>query len=273
MCDFRHHRKPLHKPLNGPRHGFTLIELLVVISIIALLIAMLLPAVKTAREIARRTVCSAQLRSIGMMYRFYGSDNYQWLPSPPLYSTNYIYTLQYQNRARHAGYRLYPYTHGGESFYCPSATHNYSKENRWPHGWPKHGEEISPGSGLQWHMVTTYMHMMYLRQHYRWSQVLLAPANFDEDPPDSLLSGDLALVLDSQARDIGNPDWLEGEKINHEAGTGEFSGANALHLDGHVAWNNHLPLSIERGPPFCTFYLPGNVAPAAGKVDYGIDPP
>jgi len=62
------------------RRAFTLIELLMVISIIAILAAILLPVFAQAREAARKTQCSSNLRQLGIAIRTYSQDYDEQLP-------------------------------------------------------------------------------------------------------------------------------------------------------------------------------------------------
>ncbi len=62
------------------RKAFTLIELLVVIAIISLLVSILLPTLKKAKDLAKWTICQANLRSVGLALNMYITENDGYIP-------------------------------------------------------------------------------------------------------------------------------------------------------------------------------------------------
>src|SRR5205823_1236120 len=100
-------------PLRG---AFTLIELLVVIAIIAILAAILFPTFAVARERARLTACSSNLKQIGLAYFLYAQDYDDTIV--PACNKNSGYRSQADPMFWWVGL-VQPYVKNDQVFHCP----------------------------------------------------------------------------------------------------------------------------------------------------------
>jgi len=222
-----------HVRFHRPRRAFTLIELLVVISIIALLVSILVPALREAREQARRVMCASNLRQIGMMHEFYAEDNNGHFPC-----NNDTITYFYLDRV--VGDYM---SSQHEAWHCPSDKRTLAS-----------GEPIIP----------SYRYNRYMtNKDGKWEN---PGENISEKLDDVRTPSMVVAVLDGNYFNEEYLDYLSWY-AQHPVHTGvgfvdliewnpHSGGVNLLLVDGHVEW---LRAPLERCNNYAgfTFYPSG----------------
>jgi prepilin-type N-terminal cleavage/methylation domain-containing protein/prepilin-type processing-associated H-X9-DG protein len=206
----------------GGRRGFTLVELLVVLAILAALVAILFPVFAQARERARMSACSSNMRQIGHGMRMYLQDYDETYPYNRFHGALAIGDEKRIDSWRN---RLLPYLKSMDVLRCPSNPR-------------RRGAQGDPWSNAEgWELVPEQQ--MPISYGLNQCAITLLPADTGPAPPplrDAALTRPAETLMlgesMSRASDIG-PDWFwKGctSLFAHFSGRG----ANFLFFDGHV---------------------------------------
>ena len=222
------------------RPAFTLVELLVVIAIIGILAAILFPVFARARENARRSSCSSNLKQIGLGLMQYIQDNDGSFPV-----TYYDLTdNEFKPEGSQGGYTataIHPYLKSTQIWICPSQPTAF-----YPRMQTYAGEDTD--------RRMTYAINWYIMTHDVYSA---APVNEASIPfPSEIVAmaegggvhsgktvnlGEIWTQVYATPDDDCTPALLADYKCRRQSSP-HFAGANYLFCDGHVKW---LPFSIS----------------------------
>lgn len=244
------------------RRGFTLVELLAVIAIIAVLLTMLMPVISEAKEQAKVSVCSTNLRGLGSMAHMHASDNKSWFPQT--FRNNgenhgpYIFLEYWRTEDtdleddRWYGNRSYNQWHRGNNPGCDELSTAWKHYGTLVSTWESYGMQIEnlacPGdersdlleekearnsnaivSSYQW-ISGAYHSYDYHSRHVRNAGLRLPALTSEADNPGQrVLAADMVYTW-SYSNGGGTV------YINHAAGEDlKASAQNVLFADGHVA--------------------------------------
>lgn len=212
--------------------GFTLIELLVVVAIISLLAGILFPVFASAREKARQSSCSSNLRQIGLAILQYDQDYdervvpyYVGAGAPNRYIT--WWGLEFLNPTSYqmANGLLQPYMRSTPIQACPSFK-----------------AEVSTNIGLTGYGYNTdYLSPMQPYRTDAYGDYILHPEQISQilAPAMTVVLGDAAQLY---ATGVSADPWLDAPSFTGAAASTTYPIFHALHqgygnvlfVDGHV---------------------------------------
>ncbi|OGV38631.1 MAG: hypothetical protein A2020_03655 [Lentisphaerae bacterium GWF2_45_14] len=204
------------------RTSFTLIELLIVIAIIAILAGMLLPALKKARDSAKKIQCATNLKQVGTCWLSYIDDNQGFLP-PAWWEGLWTWKLcPYIGNLEKPPSAKYPAAPQSTIFTCPSNTSYYTT-----------------GSTTQWSFSVNYA--MNVACGVKWTAgggAMSQKAGNISNPSQAYIITDGASIDDNGKGAKSVWVWTQKEAPDHSGfihGSGHPAGAtNIMFADGHV---------------------------------------
>ncbi len=252
------------------KNAFTLIELLVVIAIIALLLAIISPALKKAKEAARRIQCRSDLKTIGLSLKIYAEVNNGNLPLN--HDGSWAWDVSFFTTDM-------VMENGGDkdTFYCPSdPTKNADKPELWQFSLIYGNippvmvvEPTSIAQRKQEFRVTSYYWLLDMQDPTRRSGMIgTQPSQWLRSFSDMKNTGNTEMVVDATismgtSRDEtvntfvevpgGSSAWLGPkayDRTNHVKRNVVPVGGNIEYADGHADWRsfNDMEVRLNQNP-------------------------
>ena len=230
-----------NRNIKTPRRAFTLVELLVVIAIIGILAAILFPVFARARENARRSSCSSNLKQIGLGLMQYLQDNDSTFPVT-YYDLTLNKFLPDGSLGGYTGTAVYPYTKSTQIWICPSQPTAY---------FPRY--QIEAGESTDRRMTYAINWYIMSRDAYVARPISEAIIPF---PSEIIALGEGGGINSTTGNTVNiNERWTQTYASGDDCTASlksnfdcrrhngpHFDGANYLFCDGHVKW---LPLTVS----------------------------